>query len=99
MSAPFKPMRRVVTGHDAHGRSCVLFDSAAPNVKPDPARTGGGMTELWCFRAVPVDLTGRRDDGAPPFNNDPPQNGAFLRFVRSLRVPPGYDPAKDPHAI
>ena len=30
-----KPIRRVVTGNDAQGRSCVLFDSAAPNVNPD----------------------------------------------------------------
>ena len=29
-----KPIRRVVTGNDAQGRSCVLFDSAAPNVNP-----------------------------------------------------------------
>ena len=35
----------------------------------------------------------------PPFTHDPPQHGAFLRFVRSLRIPHGYDPAKDPHAI
>ena len=29
-----KSIRRVVTGNDAQGRSCVLFDSAAPNVNP-----------------------------------------------------------------
>jgi hypothetical protein len=57
------------------------------------------MAEIWCLRAVPVDLGGRRDDGQPPFNNDPPQTGGFLRFVKSLRVPVGYDPAKDPHAL
>jgi hypothetical protein len=92
-------MRRVVTGHDAQGRSCVIYDSAAPNLKADPARPGGGMVEFWCWRSTPVPLSGNRDDGQPPFNADPPQQGGFLRFVRSLRVPPGYDPAKDPDAI
>jgi len=38
MSDETKPIRRVVTGNDAHGRSCVLYDSAAPNVK-----AGGGL--------------------------------------------------------
>jgi hypothetical protein len=94
-----KPMRRVVTGHNAQGKSCVLYDSAALNVRADPARHGGGMIEFWCFASVPVDMSSNRDDGRPPFTHDPPQHGAFLRFVRSLRVPPGYDPAKDPDAI
>jgi hypothetical protein len=92
-------MRRVVTGNDAQGRSCVLYDSAAPNVRPDVTRRGGGMVEFWCFDAMPVDISGTRDDGQPPFTHDPPMTGGYLRFVRSLQVPPGYDPATDPDAI
>ena len=34
MSDTPRPIRRVVTGNDAQGRSRVLFDSAAPNVNP-----------------------------------------------------------------
>ena len=34
MTNAMKPIRRVVTGNDAQGRSRVLFDSAAPNVNP-----------------------------------------------------------------
>jgi hypothetical protein len=34
MTDAIKPIRRVVTGNDAQGRSRVLFDSAAPNVNP-----------------------------------------------------------------
>lgn len=93
------PLRRVVVGNDESGRSCVLYDSHASNVRPDPQRPGGGMTELWCFHEMPVGLAGNRDDGQPPFNMHPPQHGAFLRFVQSLMAPPGYDPAKDPHAV
>lgn len=93
-----KPMRRVVVGSDARGRSCVLYDSDASNVRPDPARPGGGMTELWHLPEIPVRLAGGRDGGEPPFNLHPPQHGAFLRFVQSFPAPPGYDPADDPHA-
>ena len=35
-----KPIRRVVTGNDAQGRSCVLFDSDAPNVNPGAISRG-----------------------------------------------------------
>src|SRR6266581_112736 len=34
MKEKLRPIRRVVTGNDARGRSRVLFDSAAPNVNP-----------------------------------------------------------------
>jgi len=94
-----KPMRRVVTGVDAQGRSCVIYDSAAANTKPDPTRPGGGMTEMWCFQNVPVNLAGSKDEGLPPFTHDPPVRGGYLRFVRSLRIPVGYDPANDPTVI
>ncbi len=33
-----KPIRRVVTGNDAQGRSCVLYDSAAPGPGLTPGR-------------------------------------------------------------
>ncbi len=93
------PLRRVVVGNDKSGRSCVLYDSHGQNIKPNPALPGAGMTELWCFHEMPVGLAGDRDDGQPPFNVHPPQNGAFLRFVHSFAAPPGYDPTKDPDAV
>jgi hypothetical protein len=39
MALSLKPIRRVVTGNDAQGRSGVLFDGPAPNVNPG-AREG-----------------------------------------------------------
>lgn len=92
------PLRRVVVGNNKDGQSCVLYDSNAVNIRPDPAKPGGGMTELWCFDDMPVDLSGDRDDGLPPFNIHAPQRGAYLRFVKSFMAPPGYDPATDPKA-
>ena len=40
-----KPVRRVVTGRRADGRSTVLIDAAAPNVKQRHA--GNASTLLW----------------------------------------------------
>ena len=47
MADELKPIRRVVTGNDDQGRSCVLFDSAAPNVNPGAISRGTCMTDIW----------------------------------------------------
>ncbi|HZM46894.1 MAG TPA: hypothetical protein VFC14_18900 [Burkholderiales bacterium] len=47
MADGIKPVRRVVIGNDAQGRSCVLFDSAAPNVNANAFKKGTAMTDVW----------------------------------------------------
>ena len=80
-----RPIRRVVTGNDAQGRSRVLFDSAAPNVKASPFQKGTSMTDIWVFQSCPAVISGERDDGNLPF-----------RFVvQSAAKPKDYDAAKD----
>ena len=48
-----KPIRRVVTGNDAQGRSRVLFDSAAPNANPGAIVRGTCMTDIWVYQHSP----------------------------------------------
>ncbi len=52
-----KPVRRVVTGHDAAGRSVVMSDDAleGPENKDWP---GLGMTILWTSSRTPADNNG-----------------------------------------
>lgn len=85
MSFNPKPIRRVVTGRDAEGKSCVLFDSNAPLVR-DLAR-GGKMTDCWVFGESPARIGGTDDRGTGPFVFEPPANGAHLRFVDSPPPP------------
>ncbi len=99
MAETLKPIRRVVTGDDEHGRSRVLFDSAAPNVNPGAVSPGAGMTDVWVFHSCPAIITGERDDGNLPFNFEPPPSGGHLRIVQSMGRVPGYDPATDPVAV
>ena len=94
-----KPIRRVVTGNDAQGRSCVLFDSAAPNVNPGAIVRGTCMTDVWVYKQSPAPISGDRDDGNLPFHFEPPATGGHLRIVQSPAKPHGYDPALDPHAV
>jgi len=96
MSDAPKPIRRVVTGNDAQGRSRVLFDSAAPNVKTSPFQKGTNMTDIWVFHQCPAVISGERDDGNLPFHFEPPHSGGHLRIVQSAAKPTDYDPASDP---
>jgi len=70
-----KPIRRVVTGNDAQGRSRVLFDSAAPNVNPGAISRGTCMTDVWVYESSPAVIAGERDDGNLPFHFEPPHAG------------------------
>ena len=99
MTDALKPVRRVVTGSDARGRSRVLFDGAAPNVNPRAISRGAGMTDAWVFHSCPALITGERDDGNLPFNFEPPETGGHLRIVQSAGKPPHYDAANDPGAV
>lgn len=99
MSAGLKPIRRVVTGNDAGGRSRVLFDSAAPNVNPGAVAPGAGMTDLWVYDRCPAPIAGERDDGNRPFRFEPPPAGGHLRIVQSNGRPRDYDPAADRSAV
>jgi len=87
MDEGVRPTRRVVTGHDEHGRSRVVWDGPAPNAINAPSRPGGGMLDLWVFRNSPAPLAGERDDGHLPYDFEPPGNGAHLRIVQSPALP------------
>ena len=99
MALSMKPIRRVVTGNDAQGRSRVLFDGPAPNVNPGAVAPSAGMTDIWVFHACPAPISGERDDGNLPFNFEPPPGGGHLRIVQSAGKPAGYDPALDRSAV
>src|SRR6476659_1066664 len=94
-----KPIRRVVTGNDAQGRSRVLFDSAAPNVNPGAVVRGTCMTDVWVYKHSPAPISGDHDDGNLPFNFEPPATGEQLRILQSPARASGYYPAQYPAAV
>ncbi len=99
MTHQLKPIRRVVTGNDAQGRSRVLFDGPAPNVNPGAVAPSAGMTDVWVFDRCPAPIAGERDDGKLPFSFEPPPHGGHLRIVQSAGKPPDYNPAHDKSAV
>lgn len=88
-----RPLRRVLTGRDAHGRSGVVFDSENPN-KLFRA-TGSVFNELWTVETLPAPLDSPVDYGSSDraFAISPPDEGLHWRITMS--------PAKkvDPKAL
>jgi mannose-6-phosphate isomerase-like protein (cupin superfamily) len=79
-----RPTRRIVTGHDAQGRSIVLEDGPAPSIFEPKARPGEAITELWRSGAAPASNRGNDDPcAAPPASPQlrPPKNGTVFRIV------------------
>ena len=81
------PIRRVVTGHDAHDVAKVLMDGAATNWKS--SSPGTVSTLIWSTDDAPADIAiGERieDLGARILGTAPPANGT--RFA-VIDYPPG----------
>lgn len=74
-------IRRVVTGHDAQGRSSFLMDGLAPNVKEMESMPGVALTDLWETTTAPADNSGSADAAARPVKLEPPAVGSILRIV------------------
>lgn len=74
-----RPVRRVVTGHDPEGRSIVLFDSAAPNVKG--RAQGNASTLLWVTDESPANVSGTQDRAAREIGVPPPRGGTVFRLA------------------
>lgn len=74
-------VRRVLTGHDAEGRSTFIADGEAPNVKEMTAITGLALTDLWETGAAPASNLGLKDAADRPVHLEPPKNGTLLRIV------------------
>src|SRR5262245_14985882 len=75
--------RRIVTGHDAQGRSVVISDEAPTNVVPNPADPDRGHINFWRTERVPADNATFVDsmDG-PPCPLAPPKGGTMFRFFQ-----------------
>jgi mannose-6-phosphate isomerase-like protein (cupin superfamily) len=75
------PLRRVVTGHDAAGKSRIFIDDDAPNATEIKGWPGLWVTELWVSDEMPVENMGDVDRGARPMRHDPTPHGTIFRVV------------------
>jgi hypothetical protein len=66
--------RRIITGHDADGKSVIVIDG--------PPTSFGAY---WLTDSAPVDNTGSNDDGLKVRMLEPPAGGSIFRFAS---IPP-----------
>jgi hypothetical protein len=77
------PARRIVTGHDANGRSIVVSDGPATNVVASPTTPNRGLINFWRVDQSPANNAGGGDPMAGPSQGLlPPKNGSVFRFFQ-----------------
>jgi quercetin dioxygenase-like cupin family protein len=75
MSTP----RRIVTGHDAAGKSVVLSDTTSP--KTTEIGTAA-FHEIWVTEGMPVQIPATEPESTDrPIRVPPPPNGVMIRFT------------------
>lgn len=80
-------IRRVVTGHDEHGRAGVKLDSLMDNVVR--LRSGNSGSVIWATDETPVNLDMEEDPAQRSMDIEPPQQGSVFRV---LELAPGKAP-------
>lgn len=73
--------RRVVTGHDAKGRSVILMDGESPNEYTLEKAGGLHLTELWETTSSPADNSGPRDAAEHERRIQPKGGGSVFRII------------------
>lgn len=87
-----KQIRRIVTGHNAAGKSIIAWDAVATSIVDLPAVSGLRATDLWETTTAPADLSTDADPVARPVHLEPSSTGTIFRIVE---FPPDAAISKD----
>jgi quercetin dioxygenase-like cupin family protein len=90
-----KPIRRVVTGNDARGKSRVVWDGPAPAAHEASMGSGRGHIDFWVWNESPAPLSGESDDGNLHYDFPGPPKGGHFRMVQGVGKAANYDARKD----
>jgi hypothetical protein len=74
-----KRIRRIITWHDALGRSIILADGPAPTVMT--SATSSTLTDLWETTQTPASNPSSEDASLRPVRLMPPKDGSIFRIV------------------
>jgi hypothetical protein len=80
MSETLPPIRRIVTGDDAQGRSRIVEDAPAPAVRTVAERPGYRSVNVWRTTQTPASI-GDADSSLEHKGILPPKNGNILRII------------------
>ena len=74
-------IRRIVTGHDAHGQAVIASDGPLPTVVELAAIPGTVFHEVWSTEGSPAPVGNGPDPTVGPLRLPPPRQGTRIRFV------------------
>ena len=78
-------VRRVITGHDATGKSVVVQDGAAPFEMTNPLRPGYVSTDIWRTAEMPVPINATPEECTLGTRRQlPDRNGTVMRVNRVM---------------
>jgi uncharacterized cupin superfamily protein len=86
LPAGVKPVRRIVTIDKEPGKSSLVCDGPAPDVRTDPARPGYASHRLWVTDSTPAKIV--YETLHLPHKLEPPARGTVCRV---LTIPPDDD--------
>jgi hypothetical protein len=97
-SAEIRRFRRIVTGHDAIGRSIIISDATSPHIMPIMDQPNFAVTDFWKTASTPADNAGNTaaDPCGLPIQVAPPTGGSVFRVVQ---FPPDEDWAAKAEAM
>ncbi|SEE63538.1 hypothetical protein SAMN05444161_6465 [Rhizobiales bacterium GAS191] len=78
-----KRFRRIVTRHNAQGRSAILSDEASPHIMPLMGMPNFAVTDFWKAESAPVDnsVGTSQDPCGVPIQIAPPAGGSVFRVT------------------
>jgi hypothetical protein len=77
-----RKIRRIVTGHNAQGKSVIASDAPSPHTLSLIEDPPMGLTDLWVTSSAPADNSGSADAAArPAITLEPPPGGTIFRVV------------------
>lgn len=77
----FKPIRRIVTGHDAEGKAVIVEAGPLHKVVPIEKIPGTIFHEIWSTEGAPAEVNNDPDPTLGPLLLPPPKAGSRIRVV------------------
>ena len=76
-----RSIRRVVTGHDANGKSVIVRDDSPPSFLEVESMPGFAVFDLWETTTSPADNRGDEDAADRPVHLEPVPTGTIFRVI------------------
>ena len=83
-----RPVRRIVTGHNASGQSIIVSDAPSPHSMALAGVSDFGVTDIWKTEDAPASNEGSADVCSGKISLAPPASGTVFRVVQ---FPPDKD--------